>query len=204
MVNQEGHGYIGQQIKGYTILHKLGGGGSAYVYLARNDHDDYVAIKLLDAKYVNSNLQQQILQEARFLQELSYHRHILPLIDCGESREGIPYIIVEYASGGTLREHINMSCQIQIEDAITILLQVSEALHAVHQHNIVHNDLKPENILFNRKNEAVLADFGIAIRLRANAEFYGCPRGTYAYMAPEQFDGIFTKESDQYALQRCT
>src|SRR6266567_438675 len=199
MVSEDYNSYIGKQIKSYTILRKLGGGGSADVYLAQNIFNEQVAIKLLHPKYLKSRQQQLFLQEAQFLQELKYHRYVLPVLDRGEC-EGVPYIIVEYASNGTLRERINNPPPITVDEALTILKQVGDALHAVHQHNIVHSDLKPENILFNKNNAAILADFGIAIQMGANEKFYGHPRGTYASMAPEQFDGIFTREGDQYAL----
>ncbi len=200
MVNEGQNIYIGKQIKNYTILHKLGDGGFAHVYLAQQDfpRGHLVAIKLLDPKYLKSKTRHFFLHEAQFLSELE-HPHILPILDHDES-EGTPYIVVEYAPGGTLRERINNLPPITLGEAITILRQVGEAVHTAHQHNIVHCDLKPENILFSENNDAMLADFGIAIRLGAKDEFYGPPRGTYAYMAPEQFDGIFTKEGEQYSL----
>ena len=80
------------------------------------------------------------------------------------------------------------------------MTQLGEAIHTAHQHHIAHCDIKPENVLFNDKGDAILADFGIAVRLGANETFSGPARGTYAYMAPEQFDGMFTKGGDQYAL----
>ncbi len=199
MVNEGYNSYIGKQIKSYTILHKLGNGGFACVYLARNDLNELVAIKLLNPKYNKSEGRQLFLQEAQFLQELKHQQYILPILDYGEN-ENTPYIIVEYTPGGTLRERINNCRPIAIDDALTILMQVGEAIHIAHQHRIVHSDLKPENILFNNKDDVILADFSIAVQLGENEGFFGLPRGTYAYMAPEQFDGMFTKEGDQYSL----
>jgi serine/threonine protein kinase len=193
--------YIGQRIKGYTLLRKLGGGGSAHVYLARDSNNDYVAIKLLDTKHLHSSLvyRQNFFQESHILQKLRHHPYILSILDDGEY-EGKPYIVTEYAPGGTLRDRFRTSRPIKLNEAFRLLLQLGEAIDRVHQYNIVHNDLKPENILFNKKNEALLADFGIAVELKKSIELYGSPRGTYAYMAPEQFDGIYTPAGDQYAL----
>jgi len=199
MVNEGYDSYIGKQIKSYTILQKLGSGGFACVYLARNNLNELVAIKLLDSKYNTSEGRQLFLQEARFLQELKHHQYILPILEYGES-EDTSYIVVEYTPGGTLRERINNCRSLAIDDALTILMQVGEAIHVAHQHQIVHSDLKPENILFNDKGDTVLADFGIAVQLEGKEGYFGLPRGTYAYMAPEQFDGMFTKEGDQYSL----
>ena len=199
MVNEGYDSYIGKQIKNYTILQKLGSGGFACVYLARNSLNELVAIKLLKPKYNKSEGQQLFLKEVRFLQELNHQQHILPILDYGKS-EDTSYIVVEYTPGGTLRERIN-NCQcMAINDALAILMQIGEAIHVAHQHSIVHSDIKPENILFDDKDDAVLADFGIAVHLEGNEGHFGFPRGTYAYMAPEQFDGLFTKEGDQYSL----
>lgn len=199
MVNEGYDSYIGKQIKSYTILQKLGSGGFACVYLAQNYLNELVAIKLLDSKYNTSEGRQLFLQEARFLQELKHHQYILPILEHGES-EDTSYIVVEYTPGGTLRERINNGRPIAIDDALIILMQIGEAINVAHQHDIVHSDLKPENILFNDKGDAVLADFGIAVQLEGKEGYFGLPRGTYAYMAPEQFDGTFTKEGDQYSV----
>jgi len=87
-----------------------------------------------------------------------------------------------------------------IEEAITILTQVGQALQYVHEQNVVHRDLKPENILFNAKGEAILADFGIAKMLATIGIRQGTITGTPPYMAPEQFRGTASEEGDQYAL----
>src|SRR5260221_835452 len=199
MVNEGYDSYIGKQIKSYTILQKLGSGGFACVYLAQNYLNELVAIKLLDPKYNTSEGRQLFLLEAQFLQELKHHQYILPILEYGES-EDTSYIVVEYIPGGTLRERINNGRPIAIDDALIILMQIGEAINVAHQHEIVHSDLKPENILFNEKSNAVLADFGIAVQLEGKEGYFGLPRGTYAYMAPEQFDGMFTKGGDQYSL----
>ncbi len=199
MVNEGYNSYIGKQIKSYTILHKLGNGGFACVYLARNDLNELVAIKLLNPKYNKSEGRQLFLQEAQFLQELKHQQYILPILDYGEN-ENTPYIIVEYTPGGTLRERINNCRPIAIDDALTILMQVGEAIHIAHQHRIVHSDLKPENILFNARNEALLADFGLATSLSTASFKHVDSAGTPRYMAPEQFHGNVSKESDQYCL----
>ena len=127
MVNEGYDSYIGKQIKSYTILQKLGSGGFACVYLAQNNLNELVAIKLLDSKYNTSEGRQLFLHEVRFLQELNHHKYILPLLEYGES-EDTSYIVVEYTPGGTLRERINNCRSISIEDALTILLQIGEAI----------------------------------------------------------------------------
>ncbi len=87
-----------------------------------------------------------------------------------------------------------------IDETLTILTQIGQALHHAHQQTIVHCDLKPDNVLFNAHNEAMLADFGIAAILATMGTKQIGRGGTPAYMAPEQFEGLVSMKSDQYAL----
>ena len=87
-----------------------------------------------------------------------------------------------------------------IEESLTILYQIGQALAYAHQQQIIHRDLKPENILFNTRGDALLMDFGIATALATASIKVMDNSGTPTYMAPEQFRGQISKESDQYAL----
>ena len=109
---------------------------------------------------------------------------------------------MELASRGSLQDRLEQlhGRPMAIDEALTILKQIGQALQHAHQQNIVHRDLKPGNILFNAKGDALLADFGIAAVL-ATAHTKDMGRGgTPAYMAPEQFEGKVSVKSDQYAL----
>src|SRR6266851_1269779 len=130
------------------------------------------------------------------------HRHIMPIIDVGIF-EGLPYLVVDYAQNGSLRDRLRRHPSprpLPLDEALTILRQVGQALQYAHGMNIVHRDLKPENILFNAKDEALLADFNIATLLETaktkSIDIIGSP----LYMAPEQFEGTVSKRSDLYAL----
>jgi serine/threonine protein kinase len=114
----------------------------------------------------------------------------------------MPYVVSAYAVNGSLRHRLTrQSAQTMlVEEALTILTQIGQALQHAHQQDIIHRDLKPENILFNAKGDALLADFGIAIVLATSSVRQVDATGTPAYMAPEQFRGMISKESDQYAL----
>jgi tetratricopeptide (TPR) repeat protein len=203
MKNRESDPYLGKRIGNYKIVAVLKSGAFGRVYKAEHIYlNRIVAMKLLPAANVHSLKEQnRFLDEAHIL-ELLKHRHILPLFDFG-IENGVPYLVVEYAPHGSLRDRLERqpNHQLPIEEAITILSHIGEALHYAHQHNIVHRDLKPENILFNERGEALLADFGIAMKQRAT-EFrhVSAGFGTPAYMAPEQFHGTISASSDQYAL----
>ena len=202
-IMDKGDPLIGKQVGNYHILSKINAGSFGSVYQGKHiifDDDPIVAIKVLHNTLYTQQERAEFIQEARILKKLQ-HSHILQILDAGFQDE-IPYIITEYATGGSLRDYMsrNKSQIIPFQKIITILSQIGQALDYAHQQNIVHRDLKPENILFNVNGEALLADFGIAAVLStAKTKPIGLG-GTPAYMAPEQFDGLVSPKSDQYAL----
>jgi serine/threonine protein kinase len=198
-----GNSYIGQQIGNYLVIKELASGSFGSVYQGRHmvfTDEPIVAIKLLHAHLASQQEYDRFFQEARLLKKLK-HPYILPIIDAG-IHQNFPYIVAEYAPNGSLRERLRRQSMrpLPTEEILTILSQVGQALHYAHQQNIVHRDLKPENILFNVKGEALLADFGIATVLATASVKQTTIMGTPSYMAPEQFQGTISKESDQYAL----
>ncbi|MBV9615625.1 MAG: tetratricopeptide repeat protein [Ktedonobacteraceae bacterium] len=198
-----GNGYIGKQIGNYRITGPLNAGafGNVYkgvhLYLSNRE----VAIKMMHHTHLGEEDERaSFLQEAQFLEKLK-HPHILPIYDVGID-EGAPYIIAELAPNGSLRDLMKSYKPnlIPLEETLTILSQIGQALEYVHQQNIVHRDLKPENILFDARRDALLADFGIAVFLETTKTKYVDVIGSPLYMAPEQFEGFASRRSDQYAL----
>lgn len=190
-------------IGNYSIISELAMGSFGRVYLAQHSvlTNRVVALKLMHTVPLSSDQEcNQFLQEARFL-ELLHHHSILPILDVG-IHQGMPYIVSEYASGGSLRNRLrHRDLQpLAVEEILKILTQIGEALRYAHQKNIIHRDLKPENILFNARSDALLADFGLATMLATASIKYMSNAGTPRYMSPEQFQGMVSKESDQYAL----
>ncbi|TMC15942.1 MAG: serine/threonine protein kinase, partial [Chloroflexi bacterium] len=185
--------FIGKSLGNYRITAEIGSGGFGNVFQGQHTilTERTVAIK---------QQRDQFLEEALLLERLK-HPHILYIFDAG-IHEGFPYLVAEYAPGGSLRDHLNKYApnSLPIEEALTILSQIGQALHYAHQQNVIHRDLKPANILFNTKGEALLADFGIATTLSTSSITHAAIMGTPPYMAPEQFQGSVSKESDQYAL----
>src|SRR6266568_4046459 len=198
-----GSGYIGKQIGNYRIEEELASGAFGRVYRGVHVYltNRVVAIKLLHLVHLGSPQEREsFLQEAQFLEMLK-HLHILPILDVGID-DGFPYLVAEYAARGSLRKLLlsRPDHRLPMQEAVTILTQIGEALQQAHNQNIVHRDLKPENILFNAKGEALLADFGIAtVIATAKTKQMGLG-GTPSYIDPEQFEGIISMKSDQYAL----
>jgi WD40 repeat protein/serine/threonine protein kinase len=196
---------IGQSLGRYHILEQLGEGGMATVYKAydtRLERD--VAIKIIRRGAFPPNQLERILKrferEAKALAKLS-HPNIVGVIDYGEY-EDAPYLVMEYLPGGTLKQRIGKP--IPWQEAIRLLIPVAQALEYAHEQNIIHRDVKPSNILLTVKGQPMLTDFGIAKILETNETFTltgtGVGVGTPEYMAPEQWTGQSTQQSDVYSL----
>lgn len=197
------YSYIGKQIGNYRVVAEIASGSFGRVY--RGEHlflkKRSVAIKLLHTLHLGSlEERENFLREAEFLEELK-HPYILPILDVGVD-EGCPYLIAEYAANGSLRNRLKQQAPqfLPVHESLTILTQIGQALQYAHEQHIIHRDLKPENILFNVRGDVLLADFGIATMLGTASMKYVSSAGTPRYMAPEQFKGNVSKESDQYAL----
>ncbi|GAC1380237.1 MAG: hypothetical protein NVS4B7_11260 [Ktedonobacteraceae bacterium] len=192
------------RIGNYEVVADIANGSFGHVYLVRHwflQHRLF-AMKLLHSTRLRSPRERERFHhEAQFLEMLK-HPHILSIHDFGID-QGTPYIVVEYAPGGTLRDLLKQSPQnpLPVPQAITILTQIGNALYYAHQQGIIHHDVKPENILFNAQGEALLADFGIAIMQTAiSSRCASAAIGTPLYMAPERFRNYVSRRSDQYSL----
>ncbi len=196
-------GYIGRVFGNYRTKSRIACGSFGCVYLAHHLWlNRTVAIKLLHTSLFHAPSElQRFLQEARILEQLS-HPSIVRILDYGISGD-LPYLVLAYASHGSLADLLERqpSIPLAIADTLTILAQVGDALHYAHQHGILHHDLKPANILFNSRKRALLTDFGIALsRITTTVKHPSASSGTPLYMAPEQFLGKVGPKSDQYAL----
>ncbi len=195
--------YIDMLFGNYRVVAELYEGLLGGVYLARHVHlpRRAVAIKLFQSERIDSAQKQAMfLQEAQLLDMLK-HPHILPLIDAG-IEHNLPYIVIEYAPHGSLRDRLDrqLHTPLPLEEALIILSQIGQAIQYAHEQQVIHCDLKPENVLFNRRDEALLADFGVAVMLAKVDTRYIAGFGSFAYMAPEQFAGDVSEKSDQYSL----
>ncbi len=188
----------------YRVERELGAGGMATVYLADDlRHTRKVAIKVLRPELA------AVLGGERFLQEIHVtaqlqHPHILPLYDSG-SADGLLFYVMPYIEGESLRQRLDRERQLPVDDVIELAAQVASALDYAHRHGVLHRDIKPENILL-QEQQALVADFGIALALQAAAgdrlTQTGLSLGTPGYMSPEQATGgrELSARTDIYSL----
>jgi TolB-like protein/Tfp pilus assembly protein PilF len=176
----------------------------ATVYLARDlRHDRPVALKLLHPELATAVGVERFLLEIQTAAKLS-HPQILPLFDSGEAR-GLPFYVMPYVEGGTLRDRLDRDRQLPLADAVRIGCDIAEALAYAHARGVIHRDIKPENMMFSA-GRAMIADLGIA-RALSEAQVdrltpTGVAIGTPAYMSPEQAAGTIQIDSrtDIYSL----
>ncbi|MHC4536430.1 MAG: protein kinase domain-containing protein, partial [Planctomycetota bacterium] len=198
----------GSQIGPFRIEHELGRGGAGVVYLAHDTKlDRSVAIKSLPPEVKdNPKALSRFTREARVLASLN-HPNIATIYDELEEAEGLIYLVLEYVSGQTLAERIAKK-PLKLEEALTIALQIAEAVAAAHEHDVIHRDLKPGNIKITEEGKVKVLDFGLAKVVGGEATDQkttitepGRVIGTPAYMSPEQARGKSTgKRSDIWSF----
>lgn len=193
---------MGQTIGQYEIIARLGEGGMATVYRARQlSIRRDVAIKVIAVQLARmEGFARRFTREAETIASLN-HAHIVKLFDYGEY-EGRLFLVMDLLRGGSLAEKVRGG-PIPPTEAGEILRQVASALDYAHSKGIIHRDLKPQNVLFDDGNNAFLTDFGIA-KVVTEATMLtqtGVAMGTPAYMSPEQWQGQpIDSRSDIYAL----
>src|SRR5436305_5857571 len=191
---------VGQQVGEYRLVRRLGGGGFGTVYLALHVHEHtQAAVKVLDIRLTKSEDFKAFLNEARTVR--LRHPHIVPLLDFGISRDDLPFLVMEYASSGTLRDRHRKGERVALPTIVSYVDQVGSALKYGHDRRVIHRDVKPDNILVRDDGTLMLSDFGIAKLLEQSVLMSTQTQvGTPAYMAPEQHMGHPCFASDQYAL----
>lgn len=190
---------VGQQLGNYKLEKLLGEGGFAEVYLAEHIHLKHKkAIKVLRT-ILSAQEGVSFRTEAQRLAQLT-HPHIIPVLDFDE-REGFPYLVMEYAPNGSLRDRHPKGSRVSLSTIVVYVHQIASALQYIHNQKLIHRDVKPENMLLGPDNKVLLSDVGIAVI--AHSEYSQRTQqatGTPYYMAPEQFRGKAEPASDQYSL----
>ncbi|WP_250287307.1 serine/threonine-protein kinase, partial [Frankia sp. CiP1_Cm_nod2] len=177
-------------IDGYGLLEPIGYGGFSTVYLGRQEiFDRRVAIKVMNAVLTDPDAKRRFLRECRVTGRLTGHPNIISVFDAGTTRDGRPYIAMEYIAGGSLADRLADAGRLDVEEVLRVGVQVADALVTAHRHGVLHRDLKPANILLRESGTAVLSDFGIAVAESAAENTTASVAFTPRYTPPEVLQG---------------
>ena len=192
---------------GYAVERELARGGMSRVYLAKDKSlGREVVVKALSPDLAAEVNFERFSREIKLAGRLQ-NPHIVPLLSAGDS-EGTPYYIMPFVDGESLRQRLQSSGELPVDQAVRIMRDVAVALDYAHRQGVAHRDIKPENILLSG-GTGVVTDFGVAKAISAstlheggtNLTTAGMALGTPAYMAPEQAsaDPSTDQRADIYA-----
>src|SRR5688500_17074722 len=188
------------RIPGIKVLHLIGEGGTARVYLASRERDD----EPLVVKILRQEVTKDRKALARFMEEYSLvagmeSPHVARVYDHGTSDDHA-YLVMEFFEGGDLNQRLAGNA-IAPETCMRLFRELMMALGDIHERGILHRDLKPQNLLFRNDGSLAIVDFGIAkhndaVDITGVGEILGTPR----YMSPEQVQGkAFDLRTDIYS-----
>jgi hypothetical protein len=192
-----------QRIGRYSLVRRVGAGGFATVWLARDEElDADVAVKILSDNWIDEeDVRRRFLAEGRFLRRVD-SPHVVGVHDVGETEDGRPYLVLTYADGGSLADRIKAG-PLEIAEVVDVITQVGSGLKQLHARGVLHRDVKPANVLFRTDesgDRAMLGDLGLGKSLETVSQLT-MPGGTPAYVAPEQVMGDrLDHRADLYSL----
>jgi eukaryotic-like serine/threonine-protein kinase len=198
----------GRRIGPYQLMHRIGQGGMAMVYLATRADDQYrkcVAIKLILPGLHTDDLLRRFRNERQTLAALD-HPNIVKLLDGGETEDHLPYLVMDYVEGTPVTDYCDAH-RLSTTERLLLFRTVCGAISYAHQRLVIHRDLKPGNILVTVDGTPKLLDFGIAKLLNPEAAATlvvtqaGQRLMTPDYASPEQVRGEpLTNSTDVYSL----
>jgi serine/threonine protein kinase len=189
----------------FRLDETVGRGGMSAVYRAFDSRlGRSVAVKLMRADMRSDPVwSERFRREARAMARIN-HPHVVKVLDAGEHL-GVPYMVLEYVEGETLKERIQRRRRLSLREAVDYTIDIGHGLACAHAHRLVHRDVKPRNVLIRHDGRAKLTDFGIVRSLDAS-ELTGTGEvlGSTKYVSPEQALGRpATERSDLYSLGIC-
>src|SRR4051812_8676652 len=144
----------------YTLERELGGGGMSRVFVARDEAlHRLVVVKALLPELASVVSVRRFAREVHAAATLQ-HPHVVPVLCAGHTADEVPYYLMPFVQGETLRERLRRG-PVRFGEAVELLGDVAKALSAAHEAGLVHRDIKPDNILITG-GAAVVTDFGIA------------------------------------------
>ena len=179
---------IGEKlVNRYEILDKVGDGGMALVYRARDTLlNRVVAIKVLRDQFASdAEFIERFRREAQAAASLS-HPNVVNIYDVGQTEQS-HYIVMEYVQGQNLSAIIKEKGALSEHFVVSVAMQIAKALSHAHQHGIIHRDIKPHNILITQDGQVKVTDFGIAQAMSAaNLTQTGVVLGSVHYFSPDK------------------
>ncbi len=190
--------FAGEQISGFQLIRPLRVRDCSECWYALcQENRTPVAVKFLRPEHPRIA---QFYAMAEFLQSAP-SPFLIRVFDCGETVSGLPYAVMEYAGGGTLRRYLSDHGKLSLAESVQLLHDMLCGLAVLHAHGIVHRDVKPENIWLTTDGDFRLGDFGL-VRLPGYPEERGKIFGTASCMSPEQARDSSSVDgrSDLYSL----
>jgi serine/threonine-protein kinase len=183
--------------RGYEVLHRLGSGQTAHVYLAEHRRYGRVALKLPRPELATQPVLRRMFESEVMITLKLDHPRVVRALEGHPTGQGA-FLALEMCGGGTLDQRLLERGRLPLAEAVRLVEDVAEGLSYTHDSKVLHRDVKPANVFLDDDGRAKLGDFGTGVFVAESAEDRV---GTAFYMAPEIFEGATPSvRSDVYSL----